>query len=225
MSDSGHENIWQWSHSMDLVTETFWAPGSPSNESKNQLDCGYIHHTTGNLLWYDDSCTYPKKTMAPVCERDIGVMSSTPTTTTTTTSKSTPTTTIIICPTGWSQFGASCFYFNDALETWHEARQQCNELNAELTSIHSDEELEFISNLIRSNQPTDYVYFGGNDIEHETYWSWTDGSIWDFTHWLSGRPHKSGKYQYNCLYYDPKTGYFLDGMCDYDGHNSVCRIN
>ena len=33
-----------------------------------------------------------------------------------------------------------------------------------------------------------YVWLGGNDLEQENSWKWTDGTPWDVEFWNSGEP-------------------------------------
>ena len=35
-------------------------------------------------------------------------------------------------------------------------------------------------------------WVGGNDIDEEGTWTWTDGSPFEFTFWYSGEPNNSG---------------------------------
>ena len=34
-----------------------------------------------------------------------------------------------------------------------------------------------------------YAWFGGNDIEEEGVWKWTDNTPWDFTNWVPQEPN------------------------------------
>ena len=36
------------------------------------------------------------------------------------------------------------------------------------------------------------TWIGGNDIDEEGTWKWTDGSPFEFTYWNSGQPNNSG---------------------------------
>merc|ERR1711962_1166842 len=73
LTDMGHEGIWEWLHTMEEVTETFWAYGSPSNEEGNIFDCGSIQLSQGKLLWRDVDCSalmdQHGAAISPVCQR------------------------------------------------------------------------------------------------------------------------------------------------------------
>ena len=99
-------------------------------------------------------------------------------------------------------FGDSCYKLVNISATFSEAQSYCEDVenNAELLSIHSHEENNFIGELIKDNGIY-YVYLGGSvtphgDICHEdeVKWSWTDGSPWNFTRWYPDYPTCSSYY-------------------------------
>jgi hypothetical protein len=46
------------------------------------------------------------------------------------------------CGTGWVLYNQNCYYFGNGsqLLTWFDARTTCNQMGAELASIHSQDE-------------------------------------------------------------------------------------
>lgn len=49
------------------------------------------------------------------------------------------------CPDGWLEFKGSCYLHFAERDTWSEAEQRCQELNAHLVSITSQEEQQFVN--------------------------------------------------------------------------------
>merc|ERR1712126_640174 len=100
LSDIGHEGMWAWVHTLEEVTETFWADGSPNTEDENILDCGSIQFFQEKLLWRDVDCSalmdQHGATISPVCQRGNinpdDKTTPTPTITTSTTTKTTKST-------------------------------------------------------------------------------------------------------------------------------------
>uniref|UniRef100_A0A8C6UTB4 C-type lectin domain-containing protein n=1 Tax=Neogobius melanostomus TaxID=47308 RepID=A0A8C6UTB4_9GOBI len=98
------------------------------------------------------------------------------------------------CTMGWSRFGTRCFKFFNSEKTWTMAEESCNNLGGNLASIHSDEENAFINGLI--NGP---AWLGGNDMDQEGVWMWTDGSPWDYTKWWDGEPNNAGGIEHSLM--------------------------
>ncbi|XP_033842144.1 galactose-specific lectin nattectin-like [Periophthalmus magnuspinnatus] len=88
------------------------------------------------------------------------------------------------CPDGWTRFESRCFKFFNEKKSWINAEKICHSLGANLPSIHSLEQNRFIMDMIvkstGTNSPT---WLGGTDAVEEGKWLWSDGSVWDFTHW------------------------------------------
>ena len=56
---------------------------------------------------------------------------------------------------------------------------------ADLASIHSDEENEFVAELSHNN----WFWLGGKrPWKSCPYFLWSDESEWDYDHWLAGQP-------------------------------------
>ncbi|KAM4611643.1 galactose-specific lectin nattectin-like [Polymixia lowei] len=92
------------------------------------------------------------------------------------------------CPDGWSRYGTRCFIFIDSAKTWLEAEAYCLFEEANLASIHSDNENRFIQALTRGkthNFPRTWI--GGHDAIQNGLWLWSDGSRFDYEYWHTGQ--------------------------------------
>uniref|UniRef100_A0A4W5PSE3 C-type lectin domain-containing protein n=1 Tax=Hucho hucho TaxID=62062 RepID=A0A4W5PSE3_9TELE len=52
------------------------------------------------------------------------------------------------CPTGWFQFGSRCFMFDETARTWPLAERHCVSLGANLASVHSSAEYQFLQAVV-----------------------------------------------------------------------------
>merc|ERR1719210_886085 len=83
------------------------------------------------------------------------------------------------CPADWSQFGGRCYKFVKETKVWSEARDDCLSQQADLASIHSSEENQFVNELGDGRR----FWLGG-----KFGWSWSDGTPWDYQNWEPGQP-------------------------------------
>merc|ERR1712168_494212 len=135
-------------HSFERVEDGFWGPGSPNDKVGNNLDCGFLHHTEGQVYWLGTSC-HDLTNIATVCQRGVPKPR---------------------CPTGWSYFNSSCYYLYETGRNWHLATENCKELHpqADLASIHAAEENNFVQ--MMSQGLGAYVWLGGTDFGAEGQW-------------------------------------------------------
>ncbi|PIO65709.1 lectin C-type domain protein [Teladorsagia circumcincta] len=87
--------------------------------------------------------------------------------------------------------------------TWYEARAACRADGAELASIHSWKENEFIYNLVKNERkqirnPYNTVWIGGRRNAYIRGFMWSDESPFSFTYWAKGEPNNYGG-QENCV--------------------------
>ena len=67
-------------------------------------------------------------------------------------------------------------------KTWDDARSSCQELNADLASISTEETNTFLSSLT-----TELSWVGGY-LDSNQEWKWSDGSVWAYSNWFPGEP-------------------------------------
>ncbi|XP_075962402.1 ladderlectin-like [Anarhichas minor] len=118
------------------------------------------------------------------------------------------------CPTLWSSFNNRCYKYVATRMTWADAEIYCVSQRANLVSIHSLEEQNFVKSLIKNFDPAEGVtWYGLSDIHKEGTWMWSDGSAVNFVFWSSGMPDNDNGNE-DCLH----TNYLRelkwnDGTC------------
>nr|XP_061812451.1 aggrecan core protein-like [Nerophis lumbriciformis] len=87
------------------------------------------------------------------------------------------------CPEGWLEFMGSCYLHFTDRHTWSDAEQRCQELNAHLVSVRSEEEQQFLN-----SKGQDYEWIGLNDKDVQNEFRWTDGSALTYENWRPNQP-------------------------------------
>ena len=75
--------------------------------------------------------------------------------------------------------------------SWNEAEAFCQQKNGHLASITSEAINQYVLEGMNSRGFSS-SWVGGNDIDEEGTWTWTDGSPFEFTFWYSGEPNNHG---------------------------------
>ncbi|XP_072021157.1 lymphocyte antigen 75-like [Amphiura filiformis] len=93
------------------------------------------------------------------------------------------------CPSGWEQMGGNCYLFDDQLmaASWSDAHDDCqSKYGAELASVHTNSEEDFIRQRAETAFPGSSVWLG---MERSMYMlRWTDKSLVDYVNWMDGEP-------------------------------------
>jgi hypothetical protein len=156
---SGKEGHWIWLHSDTNLTDTFWGPYAPNYNPGNTEDCVVLIVKTDNFWWQDTNCLAQEvqhKKVATICQYDTNNAFTTVTTQESTTV--TETTPMDSCPDGWEEFEDHCYQYSTKNVTWSEANADCTLAGGYLSSIHSQEENDFISKIASLN----YVWLGSS---------------------------------------------------------------
>ncbi|XP_055750679.1 galactose-specific lectin nattectin-like [Salvelinus fontinalis] len=123
------------------------------------------------------------------------------------------------CTMGWYDFNGRCYKYVATRLDWADAESYCVTQGANLASVHSEAEHQFIKILIKMFDPAEfYTWIGLSDIVKEGRWMWTDGSKVDFTDWFKSDPD-GGKAQ-NCVNTNYQT-LWIDNECS-EGYAFVC---
>ncbi|KAJ0003256.1 hypothetical protein NQD34_008354, partial [Periophthalmus magnuspinnatus] len=94
------------------------------------------------------------------------------------------------CPMFWYSYNGRCYKYVATHMTWADAEMQCVSQGANLVSIHSVEENNFVKNLIQNFDHTlGQTWIGLSDIHLEGAWMWSDGCPLRFKLWNSEEPN------------------------------------
>ncbi|CAJ0946932.1 unnamed protein product, partial [Mesorhabditis belari] len=85
------------------------------------------------------------------------------------------------CQYGWNYFNGSCYKLYSNKVGYNAAEAECRENNANVVSIHSEQEQKFVNDLREGS----WTWLG---LKHDSKWSWSDGSDVDYTNWEDGHP-------------------------------------
>ena len=101
-------------------------------------------------------------------------------------------------------FSNACYKFNPEKKDWKSAGDACYQAGGRLTSIHSQEELDFIVSLVDSSINAG-IWIGGE--KNGNSFQWIDGTAFDFDNWNKDQPNNLDRNQ-NCLeIYTRKYGF------------------
>jgi C-type mannose receptor len=86
------------------------------------------------------------------------------------------------CDADWKMFNQSCYKLVMNYSDIRECRKDCQKEGADLASVHSKDENDFIVSLLEES-PT---WIAGSITEEDGDFFWLDGSAWDFESWDEG---------------------------------------
>ncbi|XP_036022677.1 CD209 antigen-like protein B [Onychomys torridus] len=97
------------------------------------------------------------------------------------------------CPWDWTFLLGNCYFFSKSQRNWNNAVKACQEVEAQLVIIESDEEQTFLQQTSKAKGPT---WMGLSDLKKEATWLWVDGSPLASRfqkYWNRGEPNNVGK--------------------------------
>ncbi|XP_039876758.1 lactose-binding lectin l-2-like [Simochromis diagramma] len=93
------------------------------------------------------------------------------------------------CPMFWYSFNGRCYKYVATHMSWADAELYCVSQRANLVSIHSQEEEEFVKSLIENFDHAErWTWIGLSDLHKEGRWMWSDGCAVSFVYWSAGQP-------------------------------------
>ncbi|XP_075962489.1 C-type lection lectoxin-Enh3-like [Anarhichas minor] len=126
------------------------------------------------------------------------------------------------CPMFSYSFNGRCYKYVSTRMTWADAELYCVSEGANLVSIHSLEEHNFINFLIKNFDPAEgRTWIGLSDTQKEGRWMWSDGSAVKFVFWHGGEPNNVAGVEH-CVHYNfgPELRW-NDIPCSHE-HTFVC---
>ena len=96
------------------------------------------------------------------------------------------------CGEGWEENGEHCYLLSTEAKNWTDAEDFCQQAEGHLASIHSNVTNDFVAEGTK-RRGLDRLWLGGNDIEEEGTWKWTDCTPWEDTFWGGGEPNNLGE--------------------------------
>lgn len=84
-------------------------------------------------------------------------------------------------------FGGNLYAIFDEGLTWHEAKAYCEDLGGHLVTITSQEEQNFVADLIKNGNKNHY-WLGATDEEKEGTWKWVTNETFSYRNWDRFQP-------------------------------------
>ncbi len=206
----GDEGNWQWTHSHDLITDSYWATNRPNNRTGNADDCGLMALRGSSFVWEDHSCLVQdiqQRAVAPICQHNSAAASTT---------VPPPTTTALECTPGWTEFQGHCYKAQSTNRYWADAELDCVNFGGHLASVHSRAEQDLVDSFFTSGN---YFWIGGTGTGYHDGWRWSDGSAWDYECWYDETSSSS----YQCLRSRAAYGW-ANYYCSNNAYPYVCKI-
>lgn len=86
------------------------------------------------------------------------------------------------CSSGWIASLQFCYRIEpDWKKTWHDSKKTCDEKFANLVSIGSQEEYEFLEKVLHNKQVSSCLHIGLQMYDTESTPSWVDGNLWNIS--------------------------------------------
>ncbi len=110
-------------------------------------------------------------------------------------------------------------YVPEFVLTWNDLRDLARNIGADLVSITSSQEQDFLTAMLDATPgawtqgatgPFIGAYQDPRDAEPASGWEWSDGENWTFTSWGIGEPNNSGGEDVACMSFKPTGTYWAD---------------
>ncbi|KAM5170556.1 asialoglycoprotein receptor 1-like [Mantella aurantiaca] len=127
------------------------------------------------------------------------------------------------CPSGWSTFQSSCYFFQFVGKSWITAKKFCEDKDSHLIVLNTEEEQIFAFGMTKG----EYTWIGLTDVSGD--WKWVDGTSYNSApkNWITGQPdefygHGLGGGE-DCAHMH-NTGKWNDDHCTRN-YKSICEMD
>ncbi|XP_044188034.1 C-type mannose receptor 2 [Thunnus albacares] len=124
------------------------------------------------------------------------------------------------CDVGWQAFQAGCYKLTSEKIDWDTAQKTCQKMEANLVSIHTLPELEFIIRNLKKD--IDQLWIGLHDTDMQMDFQWTDHTPVIFTYWHPFEPNNFLNTQEDCVSIWGAAGRWDDSPCNLN-LPSICK--
>ncbi|KAI1896444.1 hypothetical protein AGOR_G00094860 [Albula goreensis] len=124
------------------------------------------------------------------------------------------------CEVGWQSFQTGCYRLTAEKMGWDEAQKTCQRMDANLISIHTLPELEFIIRNLKKD--VDELWIGLHDTKMQMNFEWSDRTPVIFTYWHPFEPNNFRNVQEDCVTLWGPEGRWNDSPCNLS-LPSICK--
>uniref|UniRef100_A0A4W5PZF5 Mannose receptor C-type 2 n=1 Tax=Hucho hucho TaxID=62062 RepID=A0A4W5PZF5_9TELE len=124
------------------------------------------------------------------------------------------------CDVGWQAFQAGCYRLTSEKVDWDAAQKTCQKMEANLVSLHTLPELEFIINNIKRD--VEELWIGLHDTAMQMDFQWTDHTPVIFTYWHPFEPNNFQNTPEDCVTIWGPEGRWNDSPCN-QTLPSICK--
>uniref|UniRef100_A0A3Q3EI28 Mannose receptor, C-type 2 n=1 Tax=Labrus bergylta TaxID=56723 RepID=A0A3Q3EI28_9LABR len=124
------------------------------------------------------------------------------------------------CDVGWQAFQAGCYKLTSEKLDWDTAQKTCQKMEANLVSIHTLPELEFMLHNVKRD--VDQLWIGLHDTDMQMDFQWTDHTPVIFTYWHPFEPNNFRNTQEDCVSVWGGEGRWDDSPCNLT-MPSICK--
>ncbi|XP_030649161.1 C-type mannose receptor 2 [Chanos chanos] len=190
---------WQWSDSSPLKYLN-WEAGQPNHEEEE--NCAVIRTETSGR-WQNRDCSIA---MPYICKKRPNATRD-PFTTDSWSDNGR-----YQCDVGWQPFQKGCYRLNPEQLDWNTAQKTCQKMDANLVSIHTLSELEFITFNLKKD--IEELWIGLHDMTMQMNFEWTDRTAVTFTQWHPFEPNNFHNTQEDCVMMWGSEGRWNDSPCN-----------
>ncbi|RWS21511.1 aggrecan core protein-like protein [Leptotrombidium deliense] len=125
------------------------------------------------------------------------------------------------CPNGWHMWKRKCYWINKQMSNFDGNKHECETKNAEMVSIHSLEENEFLSTLADNN----WYWIGLIRVKKGVnQFEWSNGNNVNFLNWGNNQPTNLNDDATKCVQSGGNDRKWIDFSCYANDAYKMCQI-